>query len=34
MDTKKRIRGFYNGTEATEAKKLINDIRKLKLETW
>jgi len=32
IDTKKRIRGFYDGTDPGDVKLLINDIRKLKQE--
>lgn len=33
IDTQKRIRGFYNGTEETEVAQLIKDIKKLANET-
>ncbi len=32
VDTKKNIRGYYDGTNATEIKKLITDIKKLQNE--
>ncbi|MEJ7626892.1 MAG: SCO family protein [Ferruginibacter sp.] len=32
IDTKKRIRGFYDGTDPGDVELLINDIRKLKEE--
>ena len=32
VDTKKRIRGFYDGTNESETGQLIKDIRKLKAE--
>lgn len=33
VDTKKRIRGFYDGTDLDEIKKLLEDIEVLKQET-
>jgi protein SCO1/2 len=32
IDTEKKIRGFYNGTDASEVNQLIKDIGKLKKE--
>lgn len=32
IDTKKRIRGYYNGTDEKEVEQLITDIKKLKHE--
>jgi protein SCO1 len=32
VDKRGRIRGYYNGTSEKETKKLINDIKKLKVE--
>ncbi|MCB0714882.1 MAG: SCO family protein [Chitinophagaceae bacterium] len=32
IDTEKRIRGYYNGTDAAEVQQLIRDIKKLKNE--
>jgi protein SCO1/2 len=32
IDTEKRIRGYYDGTDEKEVNKLINDIKKLKNE--
>jgi protein SCO1/2 len=32
IDTQKRIRGFYSGTDEAEVNQLIKDIKKLALE--
>ena len=32
IDTKKRIRGLYTGTSESEVNKLINDLKKLRVE--
>ncbi len=34
VDKKKRIRGFYDGTDAEFIKKLLSDIKILKRENW
>lgn len=34
VDTKKRIRGFYNGTDPKEIDKLLEDIKILEKETY
>ena len=34
LDTKHRIRGYYNGTSDTETKQLIKDIKKLEHEEF
>jgi protein SCO1/2 len=32
IDTKKRIRGYYDGTSSKEVNQLLRDIKKLKNE--